>query len=178
MIFFGHLGPTLAVVKTGDKLVSKRYNKNKIDYRMVLLGSDLPDIIDKPIAILFRSVFNNTRLFGHTLLLTLILFLIGIFIGFKHKNFKNNFIILSVGCSIHLILDSMWNFKTILFWPLYGIRFPVRTDTNWAGDDFHRLLTDPVYYGMELLGLSILIYFFVNLIRKGKLKNFLRTGEL
>ena len=182
MIFFGHLGPTTAVVKIIDNITKNKKengNINKIDYRMVLIGSDLPDIIDKPIgAVLFRNTFHNSRIFCHTLLFVVILLAIGIALGLKNKNFKNNLLVLWFCGSIHLILDSMWLFKGILFWPFLGWKFPTRADGNWASDDLQRLLTDPTYYGPELLGFLILVYFALKLIRQGKFKRFIYTGEM
>ena len=41
----------------------------RMDIRFLLIGSLLPDIIDKPIGIyLFRETFSSARIFSHTLL--------------------------------------------------------------------------------------------------------------
>lgn len=45
MIFFGHLGLTGLAAKA----VEKSLGNIKIDYRVVFVGSILPDLIDKPI---------------------------------------------------------------------------------------------------------------------------------
>ncbi|MFP3975182.1 MAG: hypothetical protein ACLFVK_03050, partial [Dehalococcoidia bacterium] len=51
-----------------------------IDYRIALIGSMLPDIIDKPLGIyIFTETFSNGRIYAHTLLFFLVLLLIGLF---------------------------------------------------------------------------------------------------
>ena len=47
---------------------------NRIDIRVLLIGSLLPDIIDKPLGYLFfRETFSNVRIFSHTLLFLILL---------------------------------------------------------------------------------------------------------
>jgi hypothetical protein len=46
----------------------------QMDYRLIIVGAILPDIIDKPIGmLLFRNFFSNGRIFCHTLLFLVIL---------------------------------------------------------------------------------------------------------
>ena len=46
--------------------------KKHLDYRFLLIGSLLPDLIDKPIGgIFFYQTFQNGRIFAHTLCFTL-----------------------------------------------------------------------------------------------------------
>ena len=180
MIFFGHLGITTGIIKTYEKIAYKDRdlrNNIPIDYRLVLVGSILPDIIDKPIgAYLFRSTFHNSRIFAHTLLFCGLLILIGLYMVYKYR--KNNILILGIGSSIHLILDSMWLYPKILFWPYFGLKFPERLEGNWLKSDIIRLATDPSYYVPELIGLIIIGYFFMKLVKSRKVKAFIREGKL
>lgn len=180
MIFFGHLGPTALLVNFLDKTVMKENDeKTHIDYRMVLIGSDLPDIIDKPIgAILFKGVFHNSRIFCHTLLFSNLLIIIGIFNARKSKNYRNNILILGFCSLIHQLLDSMWLYPKIFYWPLFGLKFPPRADGNWAAEGLARLLTDPAYYIPEVSGVVIILYYFIRLIRQKRLGRFIRDGEI
>ena len=99
MIFFGHLGITTVVIKTYEKIAYKDRdlrNKVPIDYRAVLVGSILPDIIDKPIgAYLFRSTFHNSRIFAHTLLFSVLLMLMGV-----EVELKQDISMAMVGCNV------------------------------------------------------------------------------
>jgi membrane-bound metal-dependent hydrolase YbcI (DUF457 family) len=180
MIFFGHLGITTGAIKTYEKIAHKDKELNNevsIDYRVVLIGSILPDIIDKPIgAYLFRSTFHNSRIFAHTLLFSVVLMLIGLYRISKRK--KNNILLLGICTSIHLILDSMWLYPKILFWPYFGWRFPIRPEGNWVQSDIVRLATDPSYYIAELIGFIIIAYYFIRLVKERQMKVFLRKGKL
>ncbi|SHK29616.1 LexA-binding, inner membrane-associated putative hydrolase [Clostridium cavendishii DSM 21758] len=180
MIFFGHIGVTTGICKAYEKIVHKENNihiKPAIDYRIVLIGSILPDIVDKPIgAYFFRSTFHNSRIFGHTLIVSLILVVLGLYMIYKER--KNKILTLGMSTSIHLILDSMWLYKGILFWPYYGLRFPERPEGNWVNMNIVRLFTDPSYYGPEVIGFFIIAYYFSKLIKKKQLKFFITEGRL
>jgi hypothetical protein len=50
----------------------------RFDYRFVLVGSMLPDIIDKPLGqLVLRNLMSNGRIFSHTLLFLLLICLAG-----------------------------------------------------------------------------------------------------
>ena len=84
MLIFGHAGITLgaAVIVSSvaynrkSQDVEKRSNLSSLpaylDIRLLLIGSLLPDIIDKPVGqLIFRETFSNGRIFSHTLLFLL-----------------------------------------------------------------------------------------------------------
>lgn len=178
MVFFGHLGPTVAAVKIYGHF-NKKVNKNsmKIDYRVVMLGSMLPDLIDKPIgAFLFRNTFHNSRIFCHSLIFSFLLLLIGFLYFRKSKN--NNVILLGVCSLIHQILDSMWLYPKIFYWPFTGWVLPQRPEGQWLASTLTRLLTDPYYYVPEAFGFTLILYYFIPLIREKKLTSFFKYGKL
>lgn len=180
MIFFGHLGLTTEAIKAYEVILhkdEKLSDKVLIDYRFVLIGSILPDIIDKPIgAGLFRNVFHNSRIFGHTLIFSLFLIFIGLYMLKKHG--KNNILLLGICSSIHLVLDSMWLYPDILIWPYFGWKFPARPEGNWVSSDIVRLITDPTYYLPELIGFAIILYYFIRIFRNKQIKQFINQGKL
>jgi membrane-bound metal-dependent hydrolase YbcI (DUF457 family) len=180
MIFFGHIGITTAALKLYENTVSTREdNKNKahIDYRLIAIGSLLPDIIDKPIgAYFFRSTFHNSRIFAHSLIFSMLLILLGIYYFKRRRN--NNVLLLGVCSLIHQILDSMWLYKGILFWPAYGLKFPTRPEGNWLASNMVNLLTDPMVYGPEIVGAIIIAYYLTKLIINKRVKEFLKNGTL
>ncbi len=50
----------------------------RVDYRLILLGSLLPDTIDKPVGLLIlRDFFSNGRIFGHSFLFSLLILAAG-----------------------------------------------------------------------------------------------------
>ncbi len=175
MIFFGHLGITTGVVKTYEKISNK--DKNSIDYRIVLIGSILPDLIDKPMgACFFRSTFHNSRIFAHTFLLSFSILALGSYFLYRYR--KNNILLLGVSTSIHLILDSMWLYAGILFWPYYGLNFPERPEGNWAQSSLDRLVSDPSYYIPEIIGFGIILFYFIKICRGKQIKQFIKKGYI
>ncbi len=180
MIFFGHIGITTAALKLYENTVSTREgNKSKphIDYRLIAIGSLLPDIIDKPIgAYFFRSTFHNSRIFAHSLIFSVLLILLGIFYFKRRRN--NNILLLGVCSLIHQILDSMWLYPGILFWPAYGLKFPTRPEGNWLASNLMNLLTNPTVYMPEIVGAIIIAYCFIKLIINKRVKEFLKNGTL
>ncbi|MFC1944347.1 metal-dependent hydrolase [Chloroflexota bacterium] len=91
-----------------------------IDYRLVAVGALLPDLIDKPIGVLFFG--SDGRTLAHTLLFGLLLAAIGIYLYY----FKGRQVLLIVSlCSMsHLALDRMWLDMEGLLWPIYGFVLP------------------------------------------------------
>jgi hypothetical protein len=173
MIFFGHLGLTAAAFK-GYNIVDE---EPKIDYRVVLIGAILPDIIDKPIGtFLFRSTFHNSRIFAHTLLFTFLILFFGTILLMKKRN--NKLLTLGVATGIHLILDSMWLYLGILFWPLYGWKFPERAEGNWAMTSLEKLFSDPAYFIPEIAGFIIIAFLFYRLKKNKEIKLFFKQGKL
>lgn len=167
-----HLGVTAAIV-----LVA--LGRRRIDYRVVLLGSILPDLIDKPVGrIFFEQQFENSRIFGHTLLFPLALVL-AITLALRGEAARRWFV-LPIAVALHLALDGMWDEPITLFWPLFGAEFPrVPVDGYWL-QVLLAPLEHPAEAAKELLGLGCLAYlgYAFDLHRAGPRREFLRTGLL
>lgn len=159
MIFLGHLGLTTAALKKSEQVFNDAYYK--VDYRVVLLGSVLPDIIDKPIYLALHLLGNNTissKLFGHTLGFSALVIIFGYI--YSKINHNKNLFILGICSLIHLILDGMWEIPSTLLYPLYGISFPLRLHIISPHLYLSTLYTWPVLLSFELIGGLILIYYF------------------
>ncbi|HEX2052876.1 MAG TPA: metal-dependent hydrolase, partial [Actinomycetota bacterium] len=100
-MLFWHLGMTCAIVffAVGGR---------RVDYRMVLFGAVLSDLIDKPIGrLFFADEFQNGRLFGHTLVVaTVLLLLVPVFLTGATAR---RWFIVPICMLIHQALDGMWN---------------------------------------------------------------------
>lgn len=152
-----------------------------IDYRLVLLGAMLPDIIDKPLGAFLPITFSSGRLFCHTLLFTLMIALQGLDL---YRRGKPWLVTISFGCSIHLILDEMWLMPQTFLWPLYGLSFE-RWDPSsyvWSVDYgkmiIEWLLRDPQIFVPELVGAAIILGLVWRLWRKGRVSQFIRRGDV
>lgn len=171
MIFFGHLGLTGLVAN----LTEKSTEKIPMDYRAVLVGSILPDLLDKPIGrLLFANTFNTGRIFAHTLLFVLLLLGIGSYCWFRYR--KTGWLVLAGSCLLHDVFDSMWVIPQTFLWPFFGLRFYTDTNQQWIAADLNKLLTDPAYYLSEITGFLITLYFIRKLVRRRQVKAFLRNG--
>lgn len=178
MIFFGHIGITTGVFKVCENTGKRNKDIHRgYDFRYVILGSILPDIIDKPIgAWLLRSTFHNSRIIGHTLLFSILLIMCGLYRRFKKG--RKDMLLVGAGCIVHLILDSMWLYRGTLLWPLYGLKFPERAEGNWLNMSLERLIQDPFYYLSEAGGFVYMLFLFLRGYNKDKLRGFIDKGRL
>ncbi len=150
-----------------------------LDIRLVLLGSLLPDIIDKPLGqVLFRQTLGNGRVFSHTLLF---LFLTGASGLFLYRRSSRTWLLaLALGTGAHLVLDSMWRAPRTLLWPAYGLAFE-KMDVElgqWLQDLWDGLVTNPAVYVPEIIGLIVMAWFLWSLFGQGKLGVFIRRGRV
>jgi inner membrane protein len=199
MLLFAHVGVTLGAGILLDKLLTgnrpfgikteSQFSsdnpppsldppKKHLDYRFLLIGSLLPDLIDKPIGgIFFYQTFQNGRIFAHTLCFTILLALLGAYVYWRWK--KSWFLILSFGSAIHLILDGMWLEPRTLLWPLYGWSFPkvdIPAFFAWLPEIFHILATEPIVCISELIGFAVLAWMGVRLIQTRKVYALITNG--
>ncbi len=199
MLLLGHIGITLGVALAGNQIyhswlksaakpskepehgTQRKPNsesvKGMLDVRFWLLGSILPDVIDKPIGhyLFSQTFYNNGRIFSHTLLFFILLLGAGLCIGIAKKGMW--LLALSFGVFMHLVLDSMWENPETLFWPVFGYGFPRSGDYDFLWSIFQELLHYyPSDYIPELIGLLIVGWFIWKLIRNKRIVSFLRKG--
>jgi hypothetical protein len=122
MLLLGHLGTTVCAVNIIEKLVRNiRKDKLKlsIDYRFIMIGSMLPDIIDKPLILLTASEpVGVAKFIAHSSVFIIVLLLIG---GGYNLIYKRQGIILMACAGIaHMLEDSIWRFPQSFFWPYYN----------------------------------------------------------
>ncbi|MCK9524729.1 MAG: metal-dependent hydrolase [Limnochordia bacterium] len=174
-------------VKTGDgeksasasasSRVNKPFHVSGIDYRMLLIGSMLPDIIDKPLGIyLLADEIGNGRIYGHTLLFLLFTVTAGILLYY----FRGSpaLLLISAGTFAHLVLDQMWQNPSTLFWPILGAEFERHETGEWLGGLFETLTSNPSVYIPEIIGVLIVAVFAWQIIRNGRILAFIRTGRI
>jgi membrane-bound metal-dependent hydrolase YbcI (DUF457 family) len=147
----------------------------RFDLRLLLLGSVVSDIVDKPAGRLFYGTFG-CRLFCHSLMFLLIVAIAGLYLYLsRHKNWL---LVLAFGIFTHLALDEMWLDTQTFLWPAYGFSFPTVVQSEWAEGVLHRLFTSPNVYVPELLGLVTIVWIAWLLVRRGKVYAFIRHGQI
>lgn len=164
MFLLGHLG-----IGLGLAWVLSGRSSVRIDYRLVLLGAILPDLIDKPLAYLLGL---DSRLWSHTFL-----FLFAI-LALSFVPSSRALRLVGFGVATHLLLDRIWNQPAIVLYPAYGWSFaaaPFNVD-RW----FEALLHDPYVQAGEIVGFAILVAFaWVQGIRSWRaLWDFVRHGNV
>lgn len=137
--------PFSETVKENKAPASVINNENPhIDYRLVLLGSLLPDIIDKSLWLLSHgNLFPSGRSYAHSFLFSLILFILGIVL-LRYR--KPGLIVVSICSFSHLVLDEMWSSPVVLWWPIFG-PIPRTTSTGWISGMLEVPLADLYHYG-------------------------------
>ena len=147
---------------------------NPIDYRLVLLGSFLPDIIDKTVFLLAGDRASlSGRDYAHTLVFNLVL-LVGGLILLRYR--KSWLLIISISSFTHLILDQMWGSLVTLLWPLLGPLVKGEL-AGWLSGIWYGLLASPELYIPEIIGLAILLVFAYRLVKGKSLISFVRSGS-
>lgn len=153
---------------------------NKVDYRIILIGSLLPDLIDKPLGnIILNSSLGNGRIYAHTLFFLLLVLAIAV-IAYCSKGKVWGFYLL-FGTTVHFLLDQMWLTPRTLFWPLMGFGFKQLSEMSVLtlfSYCLNELVIDPVIYVGEIIGGLILICFSIKVIWQRRVRTFFVKGEV
>lgn len=124
----------------------------------------------------FKETLSNGRVFGHTLLLFVIIALAGLWL-YRSRN-QLWLSVIAFGTLLHLILDQMWQAPQTLLWPVFGFAFPREDMTGWAQDTLQALLNNPAVYIPELIGAGIIVLFGWFLLRSKQTFAFIKRGEV
>jgi len=151
MLPLGHMGITVAIVR----VLESNFESPWVDYRLLLVGSLLPDLIDKPIRYLLSvyPIFIGKN-YAHSLFLILILLIVALAEWYYRSNFMA--VTLCIGAAIHDILDLVSHHE------------------DWADRAF---FNTTVLMAFEIIGGCMLLYFFIDLVSRNKVTNFIKTGE-
>ena len=113
-MIFWHLGVTLF-------LFLWIFKDRTPDLRYLLVGSLLPDLLDK--FLYLAAVTDSSRTYGHTLLLGVLTLFIVMLITNKKNSNRKSYLLVPIALFFHLLLDEMWLFKETLFWPIFDGQF-------------------------------------------------------
>ena len=85
-----------------------------IDYRLIVAGALLPDVVDGPL--------GGPRVL-HTLAFSVALLAV-VMLGTRHRRrLRRRLLALPIGTFVHLLLDGMWADTRVFWWPIYGGAF-------------------------------------------------------
>jgi hypothetical protein len=133
------------------------------DYRMVVVGALVPDLLDGP--------FGGAR-WAHTLLGAVVVLTVVMLATRGHRHVRRSLLAVPIGMFAHLVADGMWARTETFWWPFFG-----------------RSLTGPLPaldHGLtillleELIGLVIVAWCWkrFGLSDPAVRRRFLRTGHL
>ena len=169
-MLFWHLGVAALIVYVS-------LGRRRIDYRMILIGAVLPDLVDALLGLFFFEG-GAGRWIAHSVF-TAIAVTVVIILAFRGDRRQSLFGI-GVGWLLHLVADGMWAAPETFLWPAFGSEFATAPREPYSWDLFLDPLVHLSTWGGELVGLAILAWFWVafRLGENGRFKLFLSDGYL
>jgi hypothetical protein len=167
-----HLGITVLIVRYV-------FRDPRMDLRWIMVGSLLPDVIDKPIGSIFlHETFGTHRLVAHALVFPVVALGVALLLTRRGTALRRGVIAVVIGCFIHLLLDGVWTGPETFLWPFFGLEFP-----RVAGSDFATLvrtmLQSPMVWLGEAVGAAYLGYLWRRHLRSpGALRRFADDGRI
>jgi hypothetical protein len=172
-MFFWNVGATIWIFRYV-------FRDPGVDLRALALGAILPDLIDKPLALLIApETLGSDRIYAHTLVFALLVMTAGILGTRRGTVARKRAVAFTVGILVHLLLDGLWTTPELLFWPVFGFEFPSRgieTVAELAAEVF----TDPIVLALEAAGIAYLAWlaWAGGLARAERRAALIRTGRL
>jgi hypothetical protein len=114
--------------------------RNRRALPLSILSAILPDLLDKPLALLFPDIVGSGRTLGHSLLF----FGIAAVLGLLLWRYRHTLLGMACACAIvsHHVLDAMWNIPSTWYYPLLG-PFPVFIIPDYIGHFFWLEISTP-----------------------------------
>lgn len=135
------------------------------DFRLVAVGSWLPDAIDKPLAwFILRNVVEDDHLLGHTLFFGVVLAVPGVYLAWRGERALLG---IASGVLMHRLCDPIWPEISTVIWPLNGWAFEHST-TPYFG----------IYMLLELLSAAVLFVVIRRLWRRDQMCSLISRGEI
>jgi hypothetical protein len=169
-MIFWHMGVAAAIVYV-------TLGRRRIDYRFVLLGAVLPDVVDGVLG-LFLFEGPAGRWIAHSILAVVVV-TVAIVIGLPRERRLAVFG-LGVGWLLHLVGDGMWAAPRTFLWPAFGTEFASAPREPYSWDLLANPLAHLGTWGGELVGLGVLAWFYVafGLNHAKRRRLFLKDGYL
>lgn len=162
---------------TAAALVYVTLGRARIDYRFVLLGAVLPDLVDGAL-VLAGAGFPGGRGIAHSLVaaLAVAVIVVAAFRGERRLALFGIF----VGWLTHLVADGMWAAPRTFLWPAFGTAFDTTAAEAYGWDVLLRPWDHPWTWAAEAVGVALLWWFVVafGLGDRERRGRFLKDGRL
>lgn len=129
--------------------------RSRIDYRWILIGAVLPDVIDGLLSMLVYTG-DSGRGVAHSIAAVVVV-AVGVLLLTRGTT-RLSLFGLAVGWLLHLVADGMWRSPETFLWPAFGPSFSETPVEPYAWDLFVRPLDHLSTWGAEALGLAALVY--------------------
>jgi inner membrane protein len=188
MLLFAHVGLTFGAAAAAAAGIAENRRLTPVaswpaalsrylDIRWLMVGSLLPDIIDKPLGqYILPGLIGTGRAYAHTLLFLIVLSAAALIV--RWRSGRAWLLALAIGTFAHLVLDQLWTTPQVLFWPLLGAGFAHIDLEAWAGTLWQALVSEPSVYVPEIIGFVILAWFGLALLRRKRVRAFLARGKV
>ncbi|MCI0887630.1 MAG: metal-dependent hydrolase [Chloroflexi bacterium] len=147
------------------------------DFRLVIIGSIVPDILDKPMGFLLAPdlLNNNLRTIGHGGLFALAFVLAGLAAHYIMRN--PQLLVMAIASAGHMVLDQMWQQWDTVFWPFLGLEFRQGTTTLSEYIRFHvQGLLHPA--PLDFVTAGIILGFMIYVIVSSGIGLFIKSGRV
>ena len=171
----GHIAATWGVASL---IQQNNARLTRLDYRLLAASALLPDIIDKPLAILIFTEAHTSQLIAHSLLPNVVGLVLALLFWRKALPYVLAF-------NAHLVADRMWNHTESFWWPLFGWNVfwefkPMNTPATMLNVYLDIVTRYPQVWVVEVLAGFVLLWFVYRyrLYRWPVLKTFIFTGHI
>jgi membrane-bound metal-dependent hydrolase YbcI (DUF457 family) len=100
-------------------LVLWHLTKDRRALPVCIVGSIIPDLIDKSLGLLFPSVLGGGRTVFHSISIVFIILIVALL--FVRSNLRLMGLGLACAILLHQVFDEMWTLPTNWFYPLLGL---------------------------------------------------------
>lgn len=148
-MLFWHIGGTIALIRYA-------FRDERMDLRFLVLGAVVADLVDTPIGLVGYESLGAVRLGSHSLLVASLV-MVAVVVLTRRGRPRRRWMALAVGMLAHLVLDAMWADQETFLWPFLGWEFAPAGPAT-VGGYLREVLTDPVMWVGELVGLTYLVW--------------------
>lgn len=140
------------------------FRDTAIDYRLIVVGALLPDVVD--------LALGGERI-SHSLLASVALLTL-VMVGTQgRRSARRRLLAIPIATFLHLVLDAMWSSTTVFWWPAFGLSFDNAPLPSLARPG-------AVIVAQEVVGLLALVWWSwrFRLQDHDRRRAFIRTGRL